>query len=171
MKRTILILLTVLTIVTLSASLGLISSGSTKGTGDIGARLPTEDIGARLPVDVKITPTSFTPNLTATQAISIAREFAEKGFNIPKPEVDALAARTTVALFTGKPDVPGPKLADRRVGVVVFDNFDYVSAYVPYGSKATYGDYRYTLILDDQSGEVVYSVVIGKRLDSLTHSP
>ena len=162
MKRTILILLTALTILTLSASLGLISRGSAKGT---------EDIGARLPVDVKITPTSFTPNLTAAQAISIAREFAEKGFNIPKPEVDALSARTTVALFTGKPDVPGPKLADRRVGVVVFDNFDYVSAYVPYGSTATFGDYRYTLILDDQSGEVVYSVVIGKRLDPLPHSP
>jgi hypothetical protein len=74
MKRAILVLLTALTTLILMASLGFALTDETEAT---------EDIGARVPVDVKITPTSFAPNLSRAQGISIAREFAEKGFTEP----------------------------------------------------------------------------------------
>jgi hypothetical protein len=131
----------------------------------------TKDIGARVPGDVDLSPDSFVPKLSREEGLYIAREDAAKGFNIPRSEIDDLPVETTIAAFTGKPDVPGPDLSDHKVRVVVFKEFDYVSAFVPYGFNARYGDPRFTLVLDDATGEVIYGSVTHRKLKSGDGSP
>jgi hypothetical protein len=131
----------------------------------------TKDIGARVPGDVDLSPDSFVPMLSREEAVSISRQDAAEGFDIPRSEINDLPVDSTVARFTGKTDVPGPDLSDHKVRVVVFKEFDYVSAFVPYGFTARYGDPRYTLVLDDATGEVIYGSVTHRKLKSGDGSP
>ena len=131
----------------------------------------TKDIGARVPGDVELSPDSFVPKLSREEGLSIAREDAAKGFDIPRSEIDDLPVETTIEAFTGKTDGPGPNLTNHRVRVVVFRDFDYVSAFVPRGFSARYGDPRYTLVLDDATGEVIYGSATHRKLKSGDDSP
>ena len=131
----------------------------------------TRDIGARVPGEVELSPDSFIPMLSKQEAVSISKEDAAKGFNIPMSELNDLPVDSTVARFTGKTDVPGPDLSGHKVRVVVFKDFDYVSAFVPYDFTARYGDPRLTLVLDDVTGEVIYGAVTHRKLNSGDGSP
>ena len=125
----------------------------------------TRDIGARVSRDVQLSPDSFVPELSHERAIAVSREFAARGFNRSRSEIDSLPVDSTVARFTGKADVPRPELSGHRVRVVVFKEFNFVSVTRPYGFTARYGDPRYTLVLDDATGEVIYSVVTHRKLE------
>ena len=131
----------------------------------------TKDIGARVSRTIQLLPDSFVPELSREEGIFISREHAAKGFNIPRSEIDDLPVDSTIAKFTGKTDMPGPDLSNHRVRVVVFRDFDYVSVFVPYGFTARYGDPRYTLVLDDATGEVIYGLVTHRKLKSGDGSP
>lgn len=130
----------------------------------------TKDIGARVSRDVELTSDSFAPRLTREAGISISQESAAQGFSIDRSEIDELPVDSTIARFTGETDVAGPKLTDHKVRVVVLKDFDYVSVARPYGFTARYGDPRFTLILDDATGEVLYSLVTHRQLEATSDS-
>ena len=136
-----------------------------------GEKETIRDIGARVPGEVELSPDSFIPMLSKEKAVSLSREDAAKGFNIPMSEVNELPVDSTVARFTGETAVPGPDVSDHKVRVVVFKDFDSVSAFVPYGFTARYGDPRLTLVLDDATGEVIYGAVTHRKLKSEDGSP
>ena len=85
-----------------------------------GEKETIRDIGARVPGEVELSPDSFIPMLSKEKAVSLSREDAAKGCNIPMSEVNDLPVDSTVARFTGETEVPGPDVSDHKVRVVVF---------------------------------------------------
>jgi hypothetical protein len=131
------------------------------GVGQPAAAERTADIGATLyQGDDFLRPAEFVPKLGREDGIARAADYlrARDGWDAEELE---LPVRTTVALFTGTPENTRDWIENLRVRVVVFDN-------IPqswHGGMCMTGDCgprfeglvpRYTMVLEDATGEFVY---------------
>jgi len=127
----------------------------------------TQDIGARLGQGAEIAATSFIPSLTTEKAIALGLEVLK--INLKK-DPEKLPVKATVAKYTGvvHGDGPGGFVQDLKVWVVVFDDYPAWprGIFVPSGGeRPSYKDPRYTVVLDDETGDLVYSALTWERVD------
>lgn len=162
MKR--IIIGTILTLLVVAGtSIGVVaafpkSSGSgtnaIESTGDIGARW---DLYAQ---DGMLTPATFRPTMSKDEAIAKAIGYLKSRDNWDAVAL-GLPVRTTVGLFSGQTEDGGPWVTNLKARVVVFDNIP-IAPIRPPGYDAPYtGMVRFTMVLDDATGEFVYGTIIG----------
>ncbi|GEM_PF-3365420 len=133
-------------------------------TQDIGARIggpwsfgQIRD-GAVIDPGQELKPASFVPQLGAERGIALAKKHLKYASPIVSWDVDAWNApvRTTVGVFTGRPE-SGPSLVtDLKVRVVVVDRVP-----LPCLGPADCGLSRFSMLFDDATGEFVFGTTTG----------
>ena len=123
--------------------------------------LTTQDIGARIPPEAGIKEASFAPILSKIDAIDNARAIVRDGMDLQ--DADRLPVKVTVAHFNGIRQIaPYDEVSNLPVRVVVFDDYP-ATTRGPRGSQDQFEKPRYTVILDDETGELVYSILSWSR--------
>jgi len=153
--------LTTLLIVFVAATIGAIFLGMGLAAGNPQAQtldvLSTQYIGARVPPEVEINFASFAPNLFKTDSIANAQEIVRTGMFLQ--DAERLPVKVTVAQFSGNREIaPFDMVEDLPVRIVVFDDYPAATR----GPERTVGQFeepRYTVILDDETGDLVYSIL------------
>lgn len=148
MKRSVLLVV--------GATITLLLAGlATFGVGRSTDRPSVEEIGAHVDEHAQLRNTAFIPNVSDERAVAVAREFVKSKMYVPT--ADELLVRTTVGTFTG--DWEGPKgfVSDLKVRVIVFHDFPAWPAGAS-GLNVRLVNPRFTLILDDATGEKVYGI-------------
>ena len=154
MKKKITTLLLVLAVAAIGAV--FLGMGFAQGTPQTQGPeiLTTQDIGARIPREVEINHASFAPSLSKIDAIANAQEIVRTGMHLQ--DADKLPVQVTVAQFNGKRHIaPFDKVKDLPVRVVVFDEYPATTR----GGTDQFEKPRYTVILDDKTGDLVYSIL------------
>lgn len=154
MKKKITTLLLVLAVAAIGAV--FLGMGFAQGTPQTQGTeiLNTQDIGARIPREVEINYASFAPSLSKIDAIANAQEIVRTGMHLQ--DADRLPVQVTVAQFNGKRDIaPFDMVKDLPVRVVVFDEYPATTR----GRADQFEKPRYTVILDDKTGDLVYSIL------------
>ncbi len=100
----------------------------------------------------ELKPTSYVPQLSTERGIALAKQLLQNSAYNWDLDQSNLPVRTTVALFTGRPEDGTSVVKDLKVRVVVFDN-------VPYPLRRTNpGEVRIarmSMLFDDATGEFV----------------
>lgn len=130
-----------------------------ESTQDIGYRFPPRE----LPVSVQIKPATFVPRITREQAVSIARQLLRTGHFIAQAsDATLFPAHATVALFTGpRHDVKGVGTDVKAWIVVIKGPLPAYAACCP-GNPVNSVNPQYNLVIDAETGVVLYSVMNAK---------
>ena len=120
-----------------------------------------EESGARSGQFANLLSSSFVPELPDEEALVIAREFVKDGMNLA--DVEELPTRIASAMFSGQRHDNGEHAANMSVRVVVFHDYpDWPRLPMGYsGPKPV--DPRYTVVIDDHTRDVVFSVLTWGR--------
>jgi len=121
---------------------------------DVPSAVSLGQSGALVPQFVTLRPGSFEPRLSAGDALRIGRDFARTQMHVSN--ANSLPVLMSQGLFTGQPDIEGAAFAtDLPVRVVVIHDVPRR----PRGTKLSGATYsmRFTMLISDQTGEVVYS--------------
>ena len=116
-----------------------------------------EESGARSGQFANLLSSSFVPELPDEEALIIAREFVRDGMNLA--DVEELPTRIASAKFSGQRHDNGEHAANMNVRVVVFHDYpDWPRLPIGYsGPKPV--DPRYTVVIDDHTRDVVFSIL------------
>ena len=155
--------------IAISASLILAADSSDEVALDE-STVSLEESGARIGQFADLSNASFTPELSNEQTLSIAHEFVSHGMNLD--DVGELPTRIASAKFSGQRHDNGEHAANTKVRVVVFHDYpDWPR--LPFGySGPKPVDPRYTVIIDDHTRDVVFSVLTwGREGDAKITTP
>ena len=134
-------------------------SGEVDPVGELTVSL--EESGARSGQFAELTGVSFTPSLPNDKALILAHQFVRKGMNLA--DVEELPTRIASAKFSGQRHDNGEHAVNMNVRVVVFHDYpDWPRLPMGYsGPKPV--DPRYTVVIDDHTRDVVFSVLTWGR--------
>ena len=120
-----------------------------------------EESGGRSGQFADLSNASFTPELPDEQALLIAREFVREGMNLD--DVEGLPIRLANAKFSGQRHGSGEHAASMNVRVVVFHDYPDWPRVPPGYSGPKPVDPRYTVVINDHTGDVEFSVLTWGR--------
>ena len=117
---------------------------------------PLESSGAQVDEHVQLVESNFAPALPESEARAQAAEFLRRSWGIDEPTL--LPILTATGAFTGLREDTNTQTSNLGVWVVVFHDFPAV-ARVARGATSIPTDPRVTVIVDDDSGNVIYSAL------------
>ena len=149
-------------VVALAISVSFILAADSSDGVELGeSAVSLEESGARSGQFANLLSSSFVPELSDGEALIIAREFVRDGMNLA--DVEEFPTRIASAKFSGQRHDNGEHAAKMKVRVVVFHDYpDWPRLPMGYsGPKPV--DPRYTVVIDDHTRDVVFSVLTWGR--------
>ena len=149
-------------VVALAISVSFILAADSSDGVELGeSAVSLEESGSRSGQFANLLSSSFVPELPDEEALIIAREFVRDGMNLA--DVEELPTRIASAKFSGQRHDNGEHAANMNVRVVVFHDYpDWPRLPIGYsGPKPV--DPRYTVVIDDHTRDVVFSILTWGR--------
>lgn len=121
-----------------------------------GELTPLESSGAQVDEQVQLVQSNFAPSLPESEAKAQAVDFLMGPWGIDEPT--ELPIKVAIGEFTGLREDTNTQISNLEVWVVVFHDFPAV-ARVPRGATSIPTSPRVTVLVDDNSGNVIYSAL------------
>ena len=145
-------------------SLSLTLTGSGGNDDETGARIiGLEESGARSGEFSEFKAASFTPTINPGEALEISQSFVRRSMGIET--VSELPTRSAIGAFSGRRHDTGVEVDNVNVQIVVFYDYPAVPR-LPLGySGPPPTDPRYTVAIEDSTGDVIFSLLTWERAE------